>query len=79
MPILHVKISAPRSREMTRRGSAVLSDLTKTILGKDPRVTSIAIEYVDPEEVVPRGRVAERVRFELTVPVKARQFSRLEQ
>jgi 4-oxalocrotonate tautomerase len=56
MPILNVKISAPRSREMTRRVSTVLSDLTKTILGKDPHVTSIAIEYVDPEDWIVGGR-----------------------
>jgi 4-oxalocrotonate tautomerase len=56
MPILNVKISAPRSREMTRRVSTVLSDLTKKILGKDPHVTSIAIEYVDPEDWIVGGR-----------------------
>jgi 4-oxalocrotonate tautomerase len=42
--------------EMTRKVSTVLSDLTKTILGKDPRVTSIAIEYVDPEDWIVGGR-----------------------
>jgi len=48
VPILNIKVCAARSREMTRKISTVLSDLTKRILGKDPHVTSIAIEYVDP-------------------------------
>ena len=56
MPFLNVKVSAPRSREMTRKISNVLSDLTKKILGKDPNVTSIAIEYVDPEDWIVGGK-----------------------
>jgi 4-oxalocrotonate tautomerase len=56
MPILNVKVSAPRSSEMTRNISNVLSDLTKRILGKDPNVISIAIEYVDPEDWIVAGR-----------------------
>lgn len=55
MPILNVKISVSRSREMTRKVSTMLSDLTTTILGKDPRATSIAIEYVDPEDWIVGG------------------------
>jgi 4-oxalocrotonate tautomerase len=56
MPILNVKVGAPRSSEMTRKISNVLSDLTKKILGKDPNVTSIAIEYVDPADWIVGGR-----------------------
>jgi 4-oxalocrotonate tautomerase len=56
MPILNVKVSALRSREMTRKISSTLSDLTQQILGKDPNVTSIAIEYVDPEDWIVGGR-----------------------
>jgi 4-oxalocrotonate tautomerase len=56
MPILNVNVSAPRSSEMTRKISNVLSDLTKQILGKDPNVISIAIEYVDPKDWIVAGR-----------------------
>jgi 4-oxalocrotonate tautomerase len=56
MPILNVKVSAARSSEMTRKISTVLSNLTKQILGKDPQVTSIAIEYVDPEDWIVGGK-----------------------
>ena len=41
---------------MTHKISTILSDLTKQILGKDPNVTSIAIEYVDPEDWIVGGR-----------------------
>jgi 4-oxalocrotonate tautomerase len=55
MPILNVKVSAPRSRELTRTISTMLLELTTRILHKDPQVTSIAIEYVDPEDWIVGG------------------------
>ncbi len=48
MPILNVKVSARRSPEMTRKIAATLLELTSRILGKDPNVTAIAIDYVAP-------------------------------
>jgi 4-oxalocrotonate tautomerase len=56
MPILNVKVSAKRSNEMSRRISTLLSELTTRVLGKDPSVTSIAIEYVDPEDWTVGGK-----------------------
>jgi 4-oxalocrotonate tautomerase len=56
VPILNVKIAAPRSPETTRRVSALLLDLTTRILGKKPEVTSIAIDYVHPEDWIVGGR-----------------------
>jgi 4-oxalocrotonate tautomerase len=56
MPILNVKVSAKRSNELTRRISNVLLDLTSRILGKDPKVTAIAIDYVDPADWIVGGR-----------------------
>jgi 4-oxalocrotonate tautomerase len=56
MPILNVKVSAKRSKEMTTRISAILLDLTARILRKDQKVTSIAIEYVDPDDWVVAGK-----------------------
>jgi 4-oxalocrotonate tautomerase len=56
MPILHVKVSAARTRDMTQRISSTLIELTTRILHKDPAVTSIAIEYVDPEDWIVAGR-----------------------
>ena len=56
MPILNVKVSGTKSVEMTKRISSTLQDLTSRILRKDPRVTSIAIEYVDPESWIVAGK-----------------------
>lgn len=55
MPILNLKITAPKSPEMTQRISTILLDLTTRILHKDPKVTSIAIDYVDPADWVVGG------------------------
>lgn len=56
MPILNVKISAKPSKELTRQVSGILLDLTARILGKKPEVTSIAIDYVDPDHWIVGGR-----------------------
>ena len=55
MPILNVKVSAPRSDEMTRQISAILIDLTATVLGKKPELISIAIDYINPNDWVVGG------------------------
>lgn len=56
MPILNVKISGERSDAMTQAISAMLSELTQRILGKNPAVTAIAIDYVDPRDWLVAGR-----------------------
>lgn len=56
MPILNVKISAERSPEMTRRVADTLLELTTRILKKKREVTSIAIDYVHPDDWIVGGR-----------------------
>jgi 4-oxalocrotonate tautomerase len=56
MPILNVKVSGQRSNEMTRAISPMLTELTQSILGKDPAVTAIAIDYIDPRDWTAGGR-----------------------
>ena len=55
MPILNVKVSAPKSSEMTGKIATTLLELTTRILRKDPKVTAIAIDYVDPEHWIVGG------------------------
>lgn len=55
MPILNVKISGQRSDETTKAVAKLLLDLTSRILGKDPNVTAIAIDYVDPRDWIVGG------------------------
>lgn len=56
MPIIMVKVSAKKSVEMTRSISSALLELTARILHKKPEVTSIAIDYVDPDDWIVGGR-----------------------
>lgn len=56
MPILNVKVSATPSQEMTGQISGLLLDLTTSILKKKPEVTSIAIDYVDPDHWIVGGK-----------------------
>lgn len=56
MPILTVKVSAVKSKEMTANISRLLLELTTNILRKDPNLTSIAIDYVDPEDWIVGGK-----------------------
>jgi len=71
MPILNVKLSAVKSEEMTRKVSAILLELTSGILGKNPEVTSIAIDYVDPHHWIVGGRsLAEQGKSSVYFDVK---------
>ena len=56
MPILNVKVSTQRSSQMTASISKILLELTSRILHKDPAVTSIAIEYIHPEDWIVAGK-----------------------
>ena len=56
MPILNVKVSAAKSAEMSKKIATLLLELTTRVLGKDPGLTSIAIDYVDPHDWIVGGR-----------------------
>lgn len=56
MPFLNVKVSAKESPEMTKSISDLLLDLTTRVLKKKPEVTSIAIDYIDPDNWIIGGK-----------------------
>ena len=56
MPILNVKVGAVRTPDLGRQIAATLLELTASILGKDPRLTSIAIDWTDPADWFVGGR-----------------------
>jgi 4-oxalocrotonate tautomerase len=56
MPILNVKVSAKKSAALTKSISDMLLELTSRILHKKPEVTSIAIDFVDPDDWIVGGR-----------------------
>ena len=71
MPILNVKISAKKSTDLTKRIAATLLELTSRVLGKDPNVTAIAIDYVDPEDWIVGGRsLAEQGKSSIYFDIK---------
>ena len=55
MPIINVKVSAERSKELSLRISALLLDLTTRILGKNPKITAVTIDFVNPEDWIVGG------------------------
>ncbi|PYE86952.1 tautomerase family protein [Phyllobacterium leguminum] len=56
MPILNVKVGAARSDELTSQIIKLLAEITAGILGKDPAVTAVAIDYVDPRDWFAGGK-----------------------
>ena len=56
MPILKVKISSTGRTPATTEVTTMLQELTTRILRKDPAVTSILVEHVDPGSWVVGGR-----------------------
>jgi 4-oxalocrotonate tautomerase len=71
MPILNVKVSTEKSPQMTSRIAAILLELTTRILHKDPQVTSIAIDYVDPAHWIVGGRsLAEQNKCSIYFDIK---------
>jgi len=56
MPILNVRVGAVRTPDLARNIAATLLELTASILGKDPRLTSIAIDWVDRADWFVGGR-----------------------
>lgn len=55
MPILNVKISGKRSDAVTSSVSRMLQDHTHRILRKDPALTAIAIDYINPRDWIVGG------------------------
>jgi 4-oxalocrotonate tautomerase len=71
MPILNVKVSAKKSAGMTRAISDILLELTGRILHKKREVTSIAIEYIDPDDWIVAGRsLAEQKKSSIYFDIK---------
>src|SRR3954466_10001278 len=71
MPILNVKVSGPRSDELTRGISRTLVEITSRVLGKKPELTAVAISYVDPRDWIVGGRsVAEQGKTSFYFDIK---------
>jgi 4-oxalocrotonate tautomerase len=56
VPILNVKVSGPKSPELTSQIAGLLLELTTSILKKKRELISIAIDYVDPDDWIVGGQ-----------------------
>lgn len=71
MPIITIKLSAHRSPDLSRQVAATVLELTSRILGKNPQVTAIAIDYVDPQDWIVGGRtLAEQGKSSFFLDIK---------
>lgn len=50
MPYLHIQISGPADRALSARVAQAATALTAELLGKDPAVTAVAIDYVPADQ-----------------------------
>lgn len=56
MPYIHVKATAKPDPALSARIALAITDLTRDHLRKDPAVTSVAIEFVEPSHWFIGGR-----------------------
>jgi 4-oxalocrotonate tautomerase len=56
MPILNVRVGAPRTPELSGRITEALLELTTRVLGKRRDLTAVVITYVDPNDWYVAGR-----------------------
>lgn len=61
MPMITIAVAAERSADLTRRLAETVTAVTARVLGKDPRVTAVAVEYLPPGDWYVGGRAAEEL------------------
>ena len=50
MPYLHVQISGSSDPQLAGRVARVAVDLTAKLLGKDPALTAVVVDFIDPQQ-----------------------------
>ena len=50
MPYLHVQISGSTDPQLASRVARVGVDLTAKLLGKDPALTAVVVDFIDPQQ-----------------------------
>lgn len=56
MPYINLKLTATPDPALSSRIARQISELTKLHLRKDPTITAVAVEYVDPQHWFAGGR-----------------------
>lgn len=71
MPILTVKLAAKPSQDLTHKVAETLVELTATVLHKNPDITAVAIDYVDPQHWIVGGKsLAEQQQSSFFLDIK---------
>ncbi|MEO8154519.1 MAG: 4-oxalocrotonate tautomerase family protein [Rhizobacter sp.] len=48
MPYIHIQVSGAADADLAGRVAAAAIDLTARLLGKDPAVTAVVVDFIDP-------------------------------
>jgi 4-oxalocrotonate tautomerase len=62
MPYIHVQVSGPADNDLAGRVASAATDLTARLLGKDPAVTAVAIDFIDARQWFIGGKPVSRGR-----------------
>lgn len=56
MPYHHIQISGAADAELASRVAQAATELTARMLGKDPQLTAVAVDFIDPRQWFIAGR-----------------------
>jgi 4-oxalocrotonate tautomerase len=56
MPFIHVQVSGAADDALAARVASTASELTAKLLGKDPKLTAVVVEFVAPRQWFVAGR-----------------------
>lgn len=56
MPYIHIQISGPSDDALAQRAAAAASELTARLLHKDPSLTAVVIDFIEPSRWFVAGR-----------------------
>ena len=56
MPFIHIQVSGPADDKLAGRIAEQASELTARLLGKDPALTAVAVDFIDPARWFVAGR-----------------------
>ena len=56
MPYIHIQLSGAPDDELTARVAAQASELTSKLLGKDPSLTAVVVDFIAPSRWFVAGR-----------------------
>jgi 4-oxalocrotonate tautomerase len=56
MPYIHIQVSGPADEALAQRTAATASELTASLLHKDPSLTAVVVDFIAPQHWFVAGR-----------------------